>query len=109
MRKLAENSRKAADEIAARSKESFAHVEEAGMKLDAMLPNVVKTTQLVEEIAAASVEQNRATAQVNAAILELSNVTQQNSASSEELAASAEELASQAESLKETVAFFKFK
>jgi len=108
VRKLAENSRVAADEIVGRTANSLQYAENAGQKLEAMIPNVVKTVQLVEEIAAASGEQNTATTQVNASILELSNVTQQNSASAEELASSAEELASQAESLKDMVAFFKF-
>jgi methyl-accepting chemotaxis protein len=107
VRKLAENSRLAADEIIIKAENSLKEAQEAGKELEKMLPDVMQTTQLVEEIAAASVEQNNATAQVNSAILELTNVTQQNSASAEELAASAEELASQAENLKIMIGFFK--
>jgi len=109
VRKLAENSRQAADDIVSKAENSLYEAQEAGEQLELMLPDVIKTTQLVDEIAAASSEQNSATTQVNASILELSNVTQQNSASAEELASSAEELASQAENLKEVIAFFKMK
>ncbi|WP_439185103.1 methyl-accepting chemotaxis protein [Carboxylicivirga taeanensis] len=106
VRKLAENTRTAADEIVSSAANGLLLAEEAGEQLQKMLPEVAKTTQLVEEIAAASSEQSSATTQVNASILELSNVTQQNSASAEELASSAEELASQSENLKEMIAFF---
>jgi len=84
VRKLAEISRKAADEIIGNSKNSLQYAEEADIKLETMLPIVVRTRQLVEEIAAESSEQNSAITQVNASILELSNVIQQNSASAEE-------------------------
>lgn len=107
VRKLAETSRAAADEITERAEGSLLQAQEAGMHLEKMVPDVVETSRLVDEITAASSEQNTATTQVNASILELSNLTQQNSASAEELASSAEELASQAEKLKEMVAFFK--
>lgn len=107
VRKLAENSRLAADDIVSKAENSLCEAQEAGKQLELMLPDVIQTTKLVDEIAAASSEQNSATTQVNASILELSNVTQQNSASAEELASSAEELASQAENLKEMIAFFK--
>lgn len=107
VRKLAENSRAAADEIVNHAKNTLNMAEEAGTKMLEMLPEIEKTTGLVQEIAAASLEQNSATSQVNNAIQELNNITQENSSASEELASSAEELASQAESLKEMVAFFK--
>ncbi|MCU4174076.1 methyl-accepting chemotaxis protein [Carboxylicivirga sp. N1Y90] len=107
VRKLAESSKQAADEIVNRAVNSLSQAEEAGKELELMLPDVTQTMQLVDEIAAASSEQNSATTQVNASILELSNITQQNSASAEELASSAEELASQAESLNETISYFR--
>ncbi len=109
VRKLAENSRTAADEIINHAQNSFDMVNETGSQMKEMLPEIIKTTTLVQEIAAASREQNSATNQVNTAIQELSSITQENSSASEELASSAEELASQAEALKEMVAFFKTK
>ncbi len=107
VRKLAENSRKAADEIVNHTKNTLSLAEGAGAKMMEMLPEIEKTTVLVQEIAAASREQNSATNQVNSAIQELSSITQENSSAAEELASSAEELSAQAESLKDLVAFFK--
>jgi methyl-accepting chemotaxis protein len=62
---------------------------------------------LVQEISAASREQDSGTEQINRAIQQLDQVTQQNSAVSEELAATAEELAAQAQQLSNSVAFFR--
>jgi len=107
VRKLAENSRTAADEIVNHAKNTLTMAEGTGTQMEKMLPEIEKTTTLVQEIAAASREQNSATNQVNTAIQELSSITQENSSASEELASSAEELSSQAEALKEMVAFFK--
>jgi methyl-accepting chemotaxis protein len=75
--------------------------------LDALVPEIQKTSQLVQEITAASIEQNSGADQINSAIQQLNTVTQQNAAASEEMATSAEELSSQAESLKEAVSYFK--
>ena len=75
--------------------------------MEDLIPQIEKTSKLVQEISAASVEQNSGADQVNNAIQQLNNVTQQNAASSEELATSSEEMASQAEQLKELMAFFK--
>jgi methyl-accepting chemotaxis protein len=61
----------------------------------------------LQEIAAASTEQNTGASQINMTIQQLNGVTQSNSSTSEELASSAEELATQAESLQEMVSFFK--
>ena len=70
-------------------------------------PRYRKQQKLVQEIAAASIEQNSGADQVNNAIQQLNQVTQQNAAASEELATSSEELAGQAEALLEMIAFFK--
>jgi len=107
VRKLAERSKLAADEIENLSKNSLKITEQTRVSLDALVPEIQKTSLLVQEIAAASVEQNTGADQINSAIQQLSVVTQQNAASSEEMASSAEELSSQAESLKDVVSFFK--
>ena len=107
VRKLAENSKVAAQEIVNLAQNSFNITQEAGDKLSQMLPEIEKTTRLVQEIAAASNEQSNAANQVNSAMQQLNNVTQQSAAASEELASSAEELASQAEMLIDVIAFFK--
>ena len=107
VRKLAERSKLAADEIAGLSKNSLKITEKTGELLDALVPEIQKTSQLVQEITAASMEQNSGADQINSAIQQLNVITQQNAASSEEMATSAEELSSQAESLKEVVSYFK--
>lgn len=107
VRKLAERSKKAAEEIVALAKESNNLAEGTGGRMRETLPQVEKTTKLVQEIAAASMEQNNGVNQVNSAVQQLNSLTQQNAASSEELASSSEELAAQADSLRDMVAFFK--
>ncbi len=107
VRKLAENSKVAADEINALATSSVDVTEKAGGLMQSLIPEINKTTQLVQEIAAASVEQNSGADQVNSAIQQLNQVTQQNAAASEEMATSSEELAGQADQLLEMVSYFK--
>jgi methyl-accepting chemotaxis protein len=107
VRKLAERSQVAAEEIANVAGSSVELAEKAGRLLDAMVPNIRKTSDLVQEITAASEEQSAGVNQINAAVTQLSQTTQQNASSSEELAATAEEMSSQAESLQQSMAFFK--
>ncbi len=107
VRKLAENSQKAAEEIIALAQLALRATEEAGAVMMDTIPKIGETSSLIQEVAAASMEQNNGASQVNVAIQQLNEVTQQNASSSEELAASSEELASQAEQLKEMVSFFR--
>lgn len=109
VRKLAERSRVAADEIHKLSGEGVKVSMEAGKKLSETVPEIERTAQLVQEIAAASIEQSSGADQVNNAIQLLNNITQQNAASSEQLATNSEELSSQAQQLKSLVSFFKLK
>ncbi|WP_207531963.1 methyl-accepting chemotaxis protein [Desertivirga arenae] len=107
VRKLAEKSQLAANEINELSQSSVGVAERSGILLSQIVPSIQHTTRLVEEICASSVEQNLGVGQINNAMQQLNQVTQQNAATSEEIAASAEELSSQAEQLKEMVSFFK--
>jgi methyl-accepting chemotaxis protein len=107
VRKLAERSKIAAEEIVSIVSNSIKANEEASTLLLNTLPNIEKTAQLIQEITAASVEQSNGAEQVNVAIQQVNSVTQQNAAASEELASSSEEMASQAEQLSELVSFFK--
>jgi methyl-accepting chemotaxis protein len=107
VRKLAENSQAAAKEINDLSKSSVRIADESGNLLQKIVPDIQKTAVLVQEIAAASMEQNSGANQVNNAVMQLNAVTQKNAAAAEEMSSSAEELASQAEQLQETIAFFK--
>src|SRR6056297_1741959 len=106
VRKLAERSKVAADEIDELSKSGVAISEKAGKQLAEIVPEIEKTAKLVQEISAASLEQNSGADQVNNAIQQLNQVTQQNAASSEEMATSSEELSGQAHQLKENIAYF---
>ena len=107
VRKLAERSQKAAGEISVLSKESVEVAEKAGGLLNTIVPDIQKTSDLMQEIASASREQSSGAEQVTKAITQLDSVIQQNSAASEELAASAEELSGQATALQDAMAFFK--
>ena len=107
VRKLAERSQIAAQEISTVAGSSVELAQRAGKLLDEMVPNIKKTSDLVQEITAASEEQSTGVGQINSAITQLSMATQQNASSSEELAATAEELSGQAEQLQQTMSFFR--
>ncbi len=106
VRKLAEQSKLAADEINALTKEGLNISNTTGKLMNEIIPKINTTSMLVQEIAAASQEQNNGSHQVNSAIQQLNDITQENAAASEELASSAEMLADQAEHLKSAIAFF---
>jgi len=107
VRKLAERSHVAAGEINELTKSSVEVADKAGKQLEDIVPSIQKTAKLVQEITAASIEQNSGANQINNAINQLNKVTQQNAASAEEMATSSEELSSQADSLKDLIGFFK--
>ena len=99
VRKLAERSQTAAGEISTLSASSIEVAEGAGKLLDELVPDIQKTAQLVQEISAASGEQNSGAEQINNAIQQLDQVIQQNAQASEELSASAEEMSASAETM----------
>ncbi len=107
VRKLAERSQVAAQEIGDLAGGSVQVAEQAGVLLDAMVPAIQQTSRLVQEIAAASIEQASGVSQINLAMGQLSQTTQQNAAGAEELASTAEEMSSQAEELQQLVRFFR--
>ena len=107
VRKLAENSGKAAAEISELSGTSVLKAENSGKMLADIVPDIQKTADLVQEIAAASKEQNAGAEQINQAIQRFDQVVQQNASASEEMAATSEELSAQAQQLQASIAFFK--
>ncbi|PBQ33762.1 chemotaxis protein [Sphingobacteriaceae bacterium] len=107
VRKLAERSQLAATEINELSSLSVDIATRSGELLNSVVPNIQKTSDLVQEISSSSVEQNAGADQVNNAIQQLNQVVQENAATAEEMAAGSEELNAQAESLKDMVSFFK--
>ncbi|MFP4205882.1 MAG: methyl-accepting chemotaxis protein [Spirochaetaceae bacterium] len=107
VRKLAERSQKAAAEIGELSTNSVGVAEEAGKLLEALVPDIEKTAELVQEINAASAEQRSGSQQVNKALAQLDQVVQQNASQAEEMSSMAEELSGQADTLQSTISFFK--
>ena len=106
VRKLAERSQAAANEISALAISSVTVAERSGTLLKELVPAIQKTAELVQEVAAASREQATGVAQINQAMSQVDQVTQRNASASEELASTAEELAAQAESLQQLVSVF---
>ena len=106
VRKLAERSQVAAQEIGGLAGDSVGLAERAGHLLDEIVPSIRKTSDLVQEIASASQEQSSGVAQINNAMNQLNQATQQNASAAEELAATAEELGGQAEQLQQLMQFF---
>ncbi|MET7419087.1 methyl-accepting chemotaxis protein [Dactylosporangium sp. NPDC005555] len=104
--KLAERSQIAAQEISELAAGSMTTAEHAGALLDKIIPSITKTSDLVQEIAAASGEQSTGVHQINIAMTQIGKVTQQTASSSEELAATAEEMAAQTHQLQNMMAFF---
>ncbi len=106
VRKLAERSQTAAQEIGALSGQTVSVAQQAGEMLTRLVPDIKKTAQLVEEISAACREQDIGATQVNQALQQLDTVIQHNASTAEELNATSEELAGQAEKLQENISFF---
>ncbi|MFA8344004.1 MAG: chemotaxis protein, partial [Rhodothermaceae bacterium] len=81
--------------------------EKAGGMLNDLVPNIEKTSELVQEITAASNEQNQGGAQINKAIQELDKVIQQNASASEEAAGTSKQLAEEANQLQTLISYFR--
>ncbi len=107
VRKLAERSQNAAEEITNITKNSLGVAERAVEMLNTLVPDIGKTADLVSEITASSIEQNQGAGQIVKAINELDKIIQQNAGSSEEIASTSEELSAQAQTLQSTISFFK--
>lgn len=107
VRKLAERSQKSAVEIIELSKSTIREAENSGHLLDELAPDVQKSFNLVREISSSSAEQRSGAEQINAALAQLNQVTQQNASSSEELASASTNFNVQSGKLKSTVSFFK--
>jgi methyl-accepting chemotaxis protein len=107
VRKLAERSQTAAQEIGTLSGETVSVAQAAGDKLNKLVPDIKKTAGLISEISAACREQDSGAGEINIAIQQLDKVIQRNAASAEELSATSEELAAQSEKLLDSISFFR--
>ncbi|MBF0191303.1 MAG: HAMP domain-containing protein [Magnetococcales bacterium] len=106
VRKLAERSQAAAGEIGQLSASSVLVAEQAGTIIARLVPDIQKTAQLVQEIAAGSREQSQGASQINAAISQLDQVIQQNVAASASMATTAGAMNTQAHRLAQALGFF---
>src|SRR5579872_5732165 len=107
VRKLAERSQKAAGEINHLSATTVKVAERAGDMLEKLVPNIQKTAELVQEITAASNEQNTGAEQINTALQQLQGIIQQNASAAEEMAGTSNELSSQANQMMASMEFFR--
>ena len=106
VRKLAERSQKAAGEINQLSGTTLKVSEKSGEMLEKLVPDIQRTAELVQEITAASKEQDTGAEQINKALQQLEQVIQQNASASEEMASTTEELTGQSEQLVSALSFF---
>ena len=107
VRKLAERSQLAAQEIGGLAGKSVSVAERSGQLLSDLVPSIKKTAELVQDVAAASTEQSSGVTQINQAMAQVDTVTQRNASSAEELSSTAEELAAQSEQLQQLMTFFR--
>ena len=107
VRKLAERSQKAAGEINQLSGTTVKVSEKAGEMLEKLVPDIQKTAELVQEITAASKEQDTGAEQINKALQQLEKVIQQNASAAEEMASTTEEMTGQSDQLITALGFFK--
>jgi methyl-accepting chemotaxis protein len=107
VRKLAERSQLAAQEIGGLAGKSVSVAERSGQLLSDLVPSIRKTADLVQDVAAASTEQSSGVTQINQAMSQVDTVTQRNASSAEELSSTAEELAAQSEQLQQLMTFFR--
>ena len=114
VRSLAQRSAAAAKEIKTLIEDSVGKVqdgsrlvEEAGRTTQEIVTSIKRVTDIMGEISAASREQSSGIEQVNVAITQMDDVTQQNAALVEEAAAAAESLEDQARQMVQVVARFK--
>lgn len=106
VRKLAERSQLAAQEIGGLAEKSVNIAERSGKLLGELVPAIKKTSELVQNVAAASTEQSSGVTQINRAMSQVDTVTQRNASSAEELSSTAEQLAAQSEQLQQLMTFF---
>ena len=114
VRNLAQRSATAAKEIKGLIEDSVVKVEQgsqlvnqSGQTLDEIVTSVKRVSDIIAEIAAASLEQSAGIEQVNKAIMQMDDVTQQNASLVEETAGTSKAMDEQARSMNDLVGFFK--
>jgi methyl-accepting chemotaxis protein len=109
VRKLAERSKQAADEISSLSIQTLGITSKANALLQKLIPEVQRTATLIDEVVATATEQQRTIDTVNVSIQELNDVSQQNSNAADGLATGGDKLNEQANEFLEMIKFFRVK
>ncbi len=105
IRKLADKTAIASNEIEVLSHENHELTQVTSSQLEKVIPDITKSAELVNNIVSAGKEQQAGVENINISIQQLTEITNENSASAEEMSASAEELSAQAEQLKNMIDF----
>ncbi len=106
VKKLAEKSKIASEKILKMSKSGTEISKIAGENLEKIIPEIIKSAELVKNIVVSSNEQQNGITSISQSVQQLMDITNQNSASSEQMSASAEELSAQAEQLESIISVF---
>lgn len=106
VRKLAERSQGAAQDISGLASSSVSVAQRSGGMLDTLVPSTRKTADLVQEVAAASEQQSAGVGQINGAMRRVDEVAQRNASAAEELSSTAQEMSGQALRLRHQMSFF---
>jgi methyl-accepting chemotaxis protein len=109
VRRLAERSKIAAQEINELSAATVKATEESGLQMQEVLPSIKKSTELIHDIVAAIIDLESNIQQVNGGIQQLNTVTQGNASAAEEMNATAETLSEKSKEFEDLMNFFKIK
>jgi methyl-accepting chemotaxis protein len=107
VRKLAEQSKQAAEEVGTLASNSSRVTTEVVSLLDHIVPQVVNTADLVQEISHASDEQQSGVEQIHGAVAQIEVSTQHSARSSADLSLTANKIHEQVQALREAIMFFK--
>ncbi|MFY0681579.1 MAG: nitrate- and nitrite sensing domain-containing protein [Thalassovita sp.] len=109
VRKLAENSQAAALEIADLSRQTVDASQEAGHMLAELVPDILKTADLVANSTSAVTEQSASAQQIGTAVNQIDGIAQQIAGASDGLSSTADNLTGQSQKLQDEIAFFQLK
>ena len=107
VRKLAEQSKQTAEEVGTLASNSSRVTTEVVSLLDHIVPQVVNTADLVQEISHASDEQQSGVEQIHGAVAQIEVSTQHSARSSADLSLTANKIHEQVQALREAIMFFK--
>jgi methyl-accepting chemotaxis protein len=106
VRRLAERSKTAADEIINLAESCVNITERANEMMNKLIPDIEHTSSLIKEIAASSLEQKTGAIQINGAVSQLNEIIQQNSLTADKLADYSRNLENEADGLRDNIQFF---